>query len=251
MKDLDSTQYSRDSIASYESIYGEDFVSPGGKSMAHELICRMGMAPGSAVLDVGSGLGGSAFMMAREFDLMVQGIDISQNMVELAREKCKAYSLEDSVVFTQGDCLDLKLSEQFDAVYSRDVFLHIHQKPRLFTLLYNSLRPEGQLLFTDYCWGLPPRNPEFEAYVADRGYCLHTLDEYQELVRNAGFTQIECEDLSAKFVQILRSEMITIQDLDIAESLRSKLTASWQSKLAHCETGHHRWGLIRGVKPGC
>ena len=188
--------------------------------------------------------------MVRNFDLKVQGIDVSRNMVALAQEKCNAYGLQDQVVFTQGDCLELKLTEQFDAVYSRDVFLHIHEKSRLFSVLHDSLRHEGVLFFTDYCWGDPPRNPEFEAYVRERGYCLHTLAEYRELVEAAGFTQVHCEDLSDQFVQILRTELNSIESMEMTESARSKLSASWRSKLAHCEAGHHRWGLICGVKSG-
>ena len=66
---LDSSQYLEASILQYESVYGEDFVSPGGREMAVELISRMALTPGARVLDVGCGLGGSAFVMARDFDL--------------------------------------------------------------------------------------------------------------------------------------------------------------------------------------
>ena len=66
---LDSSQYLESSILQYESIYGEDFVSPGGREVASELIASMGLEPGSRVLDVGCGLGGSAFLMARDFAL--------------------------------------------------------------------------------------------------------------------------------------------------------------------------------------
>ena len=44
---LDSAQYRTESILLYENVYGEDFVSPGGRDMARELIARMRLAPGS------------------------------------------------------------------------------------------------------------------------------------------------------------------------------------------------------------
>ena len=43
---LDTSQYLTSSILQYEAVYGEDFVSPGGRQMAAELIGRMELAPG-------------------------------------------------------------------------------------------------------------------------------------------------------------------------------------------------------------
>jgi phosphoethanolamine N-methyltransferase len=118
---LDSSQYLAASILLYESVYGEDFVSPGGLAMAREMIDRMALAPGSRVLDVGCGLGGSAFVMARDFGLLVDGIDLSKNMLALANQKLAANGLSDSVRLEWGDCLKLEREDYYAAVYSRDV----------------------------------------------------------------------------------------------------------------------------------
>lgn len=39
------------------------------------------------MLDVGCGIGGSAFYMARDFEVQVVGIDLSSNMISLALER--------------------------------------------------------------------------------------------------------------------------------------------------------------------
>ncbi|CAI5798008.1 phosphoethanolamine N-methyltransferase 3-like [Podarcis lilfordi] len=44
---------------------------------------------GQRVLDVGCGLGGSDFYMAKEFGVEVLGMDLSHNMVELALERAQ------------------------------------------------------------------------------------------------------------------------------------------------------------------
>jgi phosphoethanolamine N-methyltransferase len=46
----------------------------------------LNLKPGQKVLDVGCGIGGSAFYMARDFDVKVVGIDLSSNMISLAKE---------------------------------------------------------------------------------------------------------------------------------------------------------------------
>jgi cyclopropane fatty-acyl-phospholipid synthase-like methyltransferase len=57
----------------------------------------MALAPASRVLDVGCGLGGSAFLMARDFGLYVDAIDLSRNMLALAERKLAANGLSDRV----------------------------------------------------------------------------------------------------------------------------------------------------------
>ena len=245
---LDAEQYRSDAILAYEQVYGEDFVSPGGIEMARELVARLALAPGSRVLDVGCGLGGSAFVMAREFGLQVDGIDLSKNMLEIAARKLAAYGLEGQVSLEWGDCLELDREADYDAVYSRDVFLHIHDKLRLFKVLRAALRPGGRLLFTDYCCGAEPWKEDFSAYVEDRGYDLHTPAAYVELLTSAGFRQAGGEDISARFVEILRGELERIETLGLEPALREKLAASWRHKLARALGGDHRWGLFTACR---
>lgn len=244
---LDSTQYAVESIRYYEAVYGEDFVSPGGKPMAVELIQKMKLKPNARVLDVGCGLGGSAFVMAQEFGLIVDGIDLSKNMLALADQKLTKYGLSDRVTFELGDCLELDRPERYDAIYSRDVFLHIEDKTKLFSVLKRSLYPGGRILFTDYCCGPKPWRSDFTAYVEDRGYYLHTLQEYEDLVSAAGFEQVECSDLSPRFIEILKTDLEKIVGLDLEQSVREKIEHSWRDKLSRAECGDHHWGLLTAV----
>ena len=246
---LDSAQYATASILEYEGVYGEDFVSPGGYEMAKELIGAMQLAPGSRVLDVGCGLGGSAFAMARDFELVVDGIDLSLNMLKMADEKLRKNGLADRITLNHGDCLEMKCPDCYDAIYSRDVFLHIHDKGRLFSVLKSLLRPGGKLLFTDYCCGEQPWNHEFSEYVDDRGYDLHTLFEYAALVSEAGFKQVVYSDLSSRFTEILETDLLKIDNLDIGESIKTELSQSWEGKLSRSRSGDHKWGLITAIKP--
>lgn len=246
---LDSEQYTRAAIEAYESVYGRDFVSPGGAAMARELIGKLALPPDARVLDVGCGLGGSAFLMAREFDLHVDGIDLSQNMLAMASQRRDAQGLHDRVTFEHGDCLTLHRPGLYDAVYSRDVFLHIHDKPALFEVLRTSLRPGGRLLFTDYCCGDRPWREEFSAYVRSRAYALHTLAEYVELLDMAGFVAVEAHDWSHRFAEFLQIELAHIRVSEVEEDMRAKLESGWLAKLARVASGDHRWGMITASRP--
>lgn len=247
---LDSGQYSGPSIRAYEAVYGRDFVSPGGEVMARELISRLGLSPGSRVLDAGCGLGGSAFLMAREFGAHADAMDLSRNMIDMARRRCEAHGLSELVVLEHGDCLVLDRPERYDAIYSRDVFLHIHDKAGLFKVLLAALRPGGRLLFTDYCCDDKPWSEEFSRYVEDRAYSLHTLSEYAALLEAAGFVDVETRDLTDRFRDILGEELTRIRTANIDDVARAKLEADWQAKLQRAVVGHQRWGLFEARRPG-
>ena len=247
-KSLDDGQYNRAGIEAYEAVYGRDFVSPGGIVMARRLIGRLGLPRGSRVLDVGCGLGGSVFLMAGENGFQADGIDLSTNMIEMAREKLADYGLE-GVQLQHGDCLLLEVESEYDAVYSRDVFLHIHEKDRLFRGLLRSLRPGARLLFTDYGAGEKPWSDGFANYVAEQGYCLHTLDEYVGIVESAGFVEVTGEDVSADFIATLEQELLIIEQSDMDETHRQEMRDGWGSKLTRARGGEQRWILIDAKHP--
>jgi len=244
---LDSSQYQESSILEYELVYGENFVSPGGLKLAREMIGRMSLQPGDRVLDVGCGLGGSSFVMASEFGLRADGIDLSRNMLTLANRKLAANGLSAVVSLQWGDCLELDRSEIYDGVYSRDVFLHIGDKARLFSVLRTALHHGGKLLFTDYCCGPKPWNADFADYVEARGYSLHTIEDYVGLIADAGFTRVAGEDFTARFIEILRADLDRIERLDLDETVRGKLSNSWRQKLERATAGDHRWALFTAV----
>ena len=246
----DGGQYSPAAIHKYEAIYGRNFVSPGGAATTRELLALAGLKPGAQVLDVGCGLGGAAFLMAREFGAQVHGIDIEPAMLAIARERCAEAGLEDAVRFSQGNILDFSGAEQYDLAHSRDAFLHIHAKPQLFAVLWRALRPGGRLLFTDYMRrdeGEP--SAAFAAYVRGRGYDLLALAGYRAALEAAGFRILRAEDRTAEFIAILHRELSALDKSDLSDAERAELAESWRSKLAHARAGDHRWGVLLAEKP--
>jgi len=240
----DTNQYAPEEIRKYEAVYGRHFVSPGGEACARECVARLALAPGDKVLDVGSGLGGSAFLMAREYGARVHGIDLSADMVELAQAKCREEKLDGSVRFSRGDCLDLTDAKKYQAIYSRDVILHIEDKLRLFEILRTALVPGGRLLFTDYCRAEGKPSDEFAAYVVERGYCLSTRAGYDECLRKAGFVDVVSEDWTARFIDIHRQELGQLEAAGLPAKDETDMRQGWLKKIARAERGEQRWGLF-------
>jgi len=240
----DTNQYAPREIRKYEAVYGRHFVSPGGEACARECVARLGLTPGDTVLDVGSGLGGSAFLMAREYGARVHGIDLSADMVKLARAKCREERLDELVSFTAGDCLELTDSQAYQAIYSRDVILHIEDKLGLFEILHEALMPGGRLLFTDYCRAEGKSSDEFAAYVVERGYCLYTLAGYHECLRQAGFVDVVSEDWTERFIDIHRQELSRLAAAGLDDEDEAEMRQGWLKKIARAQRGEQRWGFF-------
>lgn len=247
---FDKGQYAIEEIEKYEAIYGKNFVSPGGIETAREFTRMLNLASGMRVLDVGSGLGGGAFLMAQEFDVQVHGIDVSSNMLNGARFRCQEEGLADRVTFEQADVLSFKAVSKYDRINSRDVFLHIADKAKLMDVLKSCLKEDGWLLFTDYCCGEGEMSEEFKAYIRQRHYSLMTLAAYRDALAQAGFTDIGAEDRTQQFIEIHERDLDKISTSALSTNARRELEQSWRAKLERARHGEQRWGLFIARGPG-
>ena len=70
------------------------------------------------ILDVATGTGDFAILAAQRLDPdRIIGVDISEGMMDVGREKVKAAGLDNVIFFDQGDCTDLAYDDEtFDAV---------------------------------------------------------------------------------------------------------------------------------------
>lgn len=249
-------QYSRTGILRYEKVFGAGYVSTGGPETTAYLCSKLGDAlrPGVRVLDVGSGIGGAAFHLAREYGAAVTGIDLSPEMVAIARERSQEEGEPSSVTFVLGDILTMPFDGKFDVVWSRDALMHLPDKPRLFARLHDLLAPGGRVVITDYARGTTPGSPEFRAYVEQTGYHLTDPASYGRLLEGAGFTSVVVEDATEKFIDILEreTERLTARRSDFLASFSEQdlnyLVERWMMKVRFCQAGDMKWGIYQALK---
>ncbi|MDA7432685.1 methyltransferase domain-containing protein [Synechococcus sp. AH-601-N23] len=120
-------------------------------AFVHELVRWSGLdqlPAGSRVLDVGCGIGGSARILARDYNLDVVGISISPAQITRATELTTP---DLSCRFEVMDALDLQLADHsFDAVWSVEAGPHMPDKQRYADELLRVLKPGGLLAVADW-----------------------------------------------------------------------------------------------------
>lgn len=250
---LDNVQYKCSGILRYERVFGQGFVSTGGIETTKEFVAKLELKSGQKVLDVGCGIGGGDFYMAENFDVEVVGIDLSINMVSFAIER--AIGLNYPVEFEVADCTKKTYPDNtFDVIYSRDTILHIHDKPTLFRSFYKWLKPGGKVLISDYCKRAGPPSPEFAEYIKQRGYDLHDVESYGQMLRDVGLDEVIAEDRTDQFMQVLQTELKATEIdkdrfiRDFSEEDYNEIVEGWKAKLVRSKSGEQRWGLFIAKK---
>jgi ubiquinone/menaquinone biosynthesis C-methylase UbiE len=158
--------------------YGSDIVAlllgdsyhPGGRALTRRLADGLGLRAGADVLDVASGAGATARLLAEHYHVCVDGVDLSPAIVGRARRLTERAGLSDRVRFHVGDADRLPFPDRrFDAVVCECAFCTFPDKPTAAGELARVLRPGGRVGIADVtvrAGGLPPELAGIAGWVA-------------------------------------------------------------------------------------
>jgi tocopherol O-methyltransferase len=242
--------------------------------LVQELIDYARVPPGSAVLDVGCGIGGPALHLARSLGCTVTGVTLSARQAARAGEKAREAGLADRVHFEQADALETGLPDgSFDVVWALESVMHIRDRAAFFAEAWRLLRPGGTLAIGTWAvrdGDLDPAQRELVAQVLKHQVMpsLSSLEEHARLADAAGFAQVGVVDWSANVANSWDPRFAQIPAFDETRLARESGPALMR-RLARergvevlgyfyagpimvkgFETGVITYGAIRGVKPG-
>ena len=115
---------------------------------AEEFVGRIGIAPGSKVLDVACGTGNTAIPAAK-LGADVVGIDIATNLLEKARQRAAAENL--NIRFQEGDAEELPLPDHsFDVVLTMFGAMFAPRPDRVASELLRVCKPGGTIAMANW-----------------------------------------------------------------------------------------------------
>jgi 2-polyprenyl-3-methyl-5-hydroxy-6-metoxy-1,4-benzoquinol methylase len=113
-----------------------------------EFIARLGLTPGTRVLDVACGSGNLSFPAARA-GAQVTGVDIATNLLEIARARAQAEGLK--IAFDEGDAEALPYADNsFDVVVSMFGAMFAPRPEVVAAELARVCRPGGRLAMANW-----------------------------------------------------------------------------------------------------
>ncbi len=161
--------------------------------------------PDLEVLDIGSGWGGMALTLAREFGARVTGITLSTEQLAEAQARAAAEGLSDRVTF---ELLDYRaLHRRFDRIVSVGMFEHVgvtHYREFL-SVIQRCLAPDGIALLHSIGRSDGPSvtNPWLAKYIFPGGYSP-ALSEVFPAVEKSGLIVSDVEILRLHYAETLR-----------------------------------------------
>ena len=124
-----------------------------------ERLCkRAGISAGMRVLEIGSGAGDVALMLAKRVGPTGQviGVDVNAEILDTARQRATEAGIQ-NVEFIASDARDLVFSDTFDAIVGRFVLMYMAHPAEAFATLMMHLKPGGIAAFQE---------PEYTLYPA-------------------------------------------------------------------------------------
>ncbi len=177
----------------YADNYDTGFMGKGSGRFYADLIKEIEVKDGDAVLDVGCGTGTVLSYIGRQKKIRGFGLDVSEKMVAIAKEKNPDYE------FVSGDCASLPYADgSIDVMMACMAYHHFPDQEQFRNEAMRVLKPEGSLYISD------PRFPLivrwiFNTFFKDAGF--HTTKKNRMVFEHSGFKTVSVtKDI---YVQVL------------------------------------------------
>ncbi len=175
------------------------------KAKKAHIAAKLCLEPGQRVLDIGCGWGGMALTLARDFEVEVTGITLSENQLATAKKRAEAEGLADRVTFRLQDYRNV--DDQFDRIVSVGMLEHVGV-PNFYTYfstVARLLKPDGVALIHTIGRSAPPMSHSawINKYIFPGGY-VPSLSELAPAMERSGLWQTDLEVWRLHYAYTLR-----------------------------------------------
>ncbi len=205
---------------------------------------KLRITPGQSVLDIGSGWGGMAMTLARDFGADVTGVTLSTEQLELARERAAKAGLSAKARFELTDYRDIKRT--FDRIVSVGMLEHVGA-PNFrgyFETVRRLLDEDGVAVIHSIGRMEGPRttNAFTNKYIFPGGY-VPALSEIVSAAEDAGLWVTDVEILRLHYAETLRCwRERFLADPEIPSLYDARFRRMWEYYLASAEVGFRYGG---------
>ena len=179
-------------------VRGDETKEQAQEQLIEHLAGLAGIRPGSRLLDIGCGFGGSSLFLARSLGVSALGITISPAQVQMANEAAAQEGLD--AHFDLMDAEELHFDECFDVLWSVESISHYRDRRRFFRRAVNYLKAGGTFALTDWFRKPGLSDEETRRFIRPIEQSmfveLDTMSEYQQYLEASGCQVVQREILN-------------------------------------------------------
>lgn len=192
---------------------GIKVLHPGGYKSTKELCSNCDINEDSHVLDLACGVGTTSFFIQDKYGCKITGIDIDENLINIAKEDQIAKNKEKSISFQVADGLKLPFADNtFDIIIAQAFFILIDNSEQALKEIFRVLKPGGSFGSLELSWF---KSPSEESYTELKSKTcdsfiprVKTFEEWESMVASANLTHIATskKPMDSGMLKMLRSE---------------------------------------------
>jgi SAM-dependent methyltransferase len=256
---MTEAHYPGNLIAMLEAIWGEGFLSPGGREEVARVIGNHKIA-GLSVLDIGCGAGGADVALVEAHGAgYITGIDVEDPVIDQARKLVAKHGLSDRIGIVKVAPGPLPFPPgSFDVLFSKDSIVHIPDKRALMQDVFRTLKPGGWFLASDWLIGSETVSPRMADYIASEGldFGMSTPARYLEAMKAAGLQNCETISRNDWYREQARAELARLKGgvgqqaaKIVGEEFVRKNIGIWERMIPVLDSGEHCPTHLRAQKP--
>ncbi|WP_299192196.1 class I SAM-dependent methyltransferase [uncultured Litoreibacter sp.] len=169
--------------------------------------------PGMRILDIGSGWGGLAITLAKDYGAQVVGVTLSDEQRKAATLRAEEAGVSHLVEFRLQDYRDV--TEQFDRIVSVGMLEHVGQPqyPTYFKQIEKNLKEDGIAMIHFIGRTGPPGNlsPWFQKFIFPGGY-TPSMSEVLKVTEKTSLEQADIEVWRTHYDRTLYEWLIRFED---------------------------------------
>jgi sarcosine/dimethylglycine N-methyltransferase len=231
-------------------LHGVDQLHTAGVGATRKMIDAMSADSSMRVLDVGSGLGGPARMLAAATGCSVEGIDLTPAFVAVATDFTRRTNQSSTVRFCVASATAIPFPDaSFDAVWHIHMSMNVPGKAAMYREIARVLKPGGRFMLFDPIRGAGP-DPVYPVPWADTATTSFVVTKAQmvETIVAAGLTEARVDDVTDEgldwFAQL---DAKTRSGVGVPPSRFAVMSANHRANLASGAISLMRAKFIRGT----
>jgi ubiquinone/menaquinone biosynthesis C-methylase UbiE len=175
-------------------IGGIEILHPGGNKLTQRTAELCQLKKGMKVLDVSSGRGTQSIFYAKIFEVDVTGLDISQDMVDTAKQRAKDTGLSGQVQFVLGDSQNLPFPDNtYDVVINECAVGIPDDSQKVLDEMLRVVKPNGAVAIHESTWRRTLSESEKQEIAERYGTTPLEFWEWTDMLKRAGTSNIISE----------------------------------------------------------